>query len=185
MAGVPYGSVRGKMFFVSGQFTFAEQVGMRFSRVPAPFTQSWPVAGHAIKDLSQSAAEKALADKKLDSHKRGMTEVARNARQVSRDLDALAANMQTRNAKGKSEGIALSRTGRREAGGKLPEPRRTSGAGIHLPNPSYWPILAAFGVTAVFTSLMLHDKVGPIGIFIAVSILFFSIYNWVFEPVGH
>ncbi len=74
---------------------------------------------------------------------------------------------------------------KREAGGKLPEPRRTSGAGIHLPNPSYWPILAAFGVTTVFTSLMLHDKVGPIGIFIAVSILFFSIYNWVFEPVGH
>ena len=29
----------------------------------------------------------------LDGHKRGMTEVARNARQVSRDLDALAANM--------------------------------------------------------------------------------------------
>ena len=28
----------------------------------------------------------------LDSHKRGMTE-ARNARQVSRDLDALAADM--------------------------------------------------------------------------------------------
>ncbi len=55
----------------------------------------------------------------LDGHKRGMTEVARNARQVSRDLDALAANMPTRNAKGKSEGIALNRTGRREAGGKL------------------------------------------------------------------
>jgi len=55
----------------------------------------------------------------LDGHKRGMTEVARNARQVSRDLDALAANMPTRNAKGKSDGIALNRTGRREAGGKL------------------------------------------------------------------
>src|SRR6186713_3189596 len=55
----------------------------------------------------------------LDGHKRGMTEVARNARQVSRDLDAIAANMPTRNAKGKSEGIALNRTGRREAGGKL------------------------------------------------------------------
>jgi len=55
----------------------------------------------------------------LDGHKRGMTEVARNARQVSRDLDALAANMPTRNDKGKSEGIALNRTGRREAGGKL------------------------------------------------------------------
>src|SRR5439155_165588 len=55
----------------------------------------------------------------LDGHKRGMTEVARNARQVSRDLDALAANMATRDASGRSEGIALSRTGHREAGGKL------------------------------------------------------------------
>jgi len=38
----------------------------------------------------------------LDGHKRGMTEVARNARQVSRDLDALAANMPTRDAAGRS-----------------------------------------------------------------------------------
>jgi len=43
----------------------------------------------------------------LDGHKRGMTEVARNARQVSRDLDALATNMPTRDAAGRSEGIAL------------------------------------------------------------------------------
>ena len=55
----------------------------------------------------------------LDSHKRGMTEVARNARQVSRDLDALASNMPTRDANGRSEGIDLSRSGHREAGGKL------------------------------------------------------------------
>src|SRR5512147_1297310 len=34
----------------------------------------------------------------LDNHKKGMTEVARNARQVSRDLDALAASMATRDA---------------------------------------------------------------------------------------
>jgi PhoH-like ATPase len=55
----------------------------------------------------------------LDSHKRGMTEVARNARQVSRDLDSLASNMTSRDADGRSEGIALSRSGHREAGGKL------------------------------------------------------------------
>ena len=55
----------------------------------------------------------------LDGHKRGMTEVARNARQVSRDLDALAANMPTRDASGRSEGLALDRTGHREARGKL------------------------------------------------------------------
>ncbi|MEO5882447.1 MAG: PhoH family protein [Caldimonas sp.] len=55
----------------------------------------------------------------LDGHKRGMTEVARNARQVSRDLDTLAADMPTRDASGRSEGLPLGRTGHREAGGKL------------------------------------------------------------------
>ncbi len=55
----------------------------------------------------------------LDGHKKGMTEVARNARQVSRDLDALAASMPTRDAAGMSEGLALNRTGHREAAGKL------------------------------------------------------------------
>jgi PhoH-like ATPase len=55
----------------------------------------------------------------LDAHKRGMTEVSRNARQVSRDLDALAASMGTRSASGMSEGLALSGTGHREAAGKL------------------------------------------------------------------
>ena len=51
----------------------------------------------------------------LDAHKKGMTEVARNARQTSRTLDALAgiqgADMTT--------GLPLNTTGHREAGGKL------------------------------------------------------------------
>lgn len=55
----------------------------------------------------------------LDNHKKGMTEVARNARQVSRDLDALAASMGGRDASGMSEGLSLNRTGHREAEGKL------------------------------------------------------------------
>jgi PhoH-like ATPase len=55
----------------------------------------------------------------LDGHKKGMTEVARNARQVSRDLDALAASMGERDQSGMSEGLPLSRTGHREAAGKL------------------------------------------------------------------
>ncbi|WHZ12054.1 MAG: putative ATPase related to phosphate starvation-inducible protein PhoH [Burkholderiaceae bacterium] len=51
----------------------------------------------------------------LDSHKKGMTEVARNARQTSRSLDALAG------AKGADfgAGLALAATGHREAGGRL------------------------------------------------------------------
>ncbi len=51
----------------------------------------------------------------LDNHKKGMTEVARNARQVSRDLDALA----TDGALDAKAGIPLAKTGHREAGGKL------------------------------------------------------------------
>jgi PhoH-like ATPase len=51
----------------------------------------------------------------LDGHKKGMTEVARNARQTSRLLDALA------DAQGADigAGLKLDSTGHREAGGKL------------------------------------------------------------------
>lgn len=52
----------------------------------------------------------------LDGHKKGMSEVARNARQVSRDLDALATDASTLDPKA---GIPLAKTGHREAGGKL------------------------------------------------------------------
>ncbi len=51
----------------------------------------------------------------LDGHKKGMSEVARNARQVSRDLDKLA----TDGSLDPKAGIALGKTGHREAGGKL------------------------------------------------------------------
>ncbi|MEO8299854.1 MAG: PIN domain-containing protein, partial [Burkholderiales bacterium] len=52
----------------------------------------------------------------LDGHKRGMTEVARNARQVSRELDALATGPATLDA---HAGIPLAKSGHREAAGKL------------------------------------------------------------------
>ncbi len=51
----------------------------------------------------------------LDSHKKGMSEVARNARQVSRELDALALD----GALDPKSGIALARTGHKEAFGRL------------------------------------------------------------------
>ncbi|PLZ03628.1 phosphate starvation-inducible protein PhoH [Burkholderia sp. WAC0059] len=50
----------------------------------------------------------------LDNHKKGMSEVARNARQVSRTLDSLVAD-----AGPISEGISLARLGSREALGRL------------------------------------------------------------------
>ncbi len=71
---------------------------------------------------------------------------------------------------------------KRERGGQLPEPARVSGAGIHMPNPSYWPAVAAIGVTAVFVSLMMLPKFGPAGVVVAVAILFLGVFKWAFEP---
>lgn len=51
----------------------------------------------------------------LDNHKKGMSEVARNARQVSRSLDALVAACKNPI----EEGIPLSALGNSEAGGRL------------------------------------------------------------------
>ena len=51
----------------------------------------------------------------LDGHKKGMSEVARNARQVSRELDALASD----GSLDPGAGIALAKTGHREAQGRL------------------------------------------------------------------
>lgn len=55
----------------------------------------------------------------LDGHKKGMTEVARNVRQVSRELDQLAASLKTSGVEEMAKGLPLSATGHREAEGKL------------------------------------------------------------------
>ena len=49
-----------------------------------------------------------------------------------------------------------------------------SGAGIHMPNPSYWPLVTAVGVRRLFVGIMLLPKTGPWGIVVAVSVLFFG-----------
>jgi cytochrome c oxidase subunit 1 len=71
---------------------------------------------------------------------------------------------------------------KRERGGPLPEPARVSGAGIHMPNPSFWPALAACGVASLLIGVMLVPKLGPWGIIAGGLLLLFSIYNWAFEP---
>jgi PhoH-like ATPase len=55
----------------------------------------------------------------LDGHKKGMSEVARSVRQVSRELDALAALAEKDGVLDTASGIPLAKTGHREAGGKL------------------------------------------------------------------
>ncbi|MCE4553448.1 PhoH family protein [Roseateles cellulosilyticus] len=55
----------------------------------------------------------------LDGHKKGMTEVARNVRQVSRELDQLAAGLKSSSVEEMGKGLSLAGTGHREAEGKL------------------------------------------------------------------
>jgi PhoH-like ATPase len=55
----------------------------------------------------------------LDGHKKGMSEVARSVRQVSRELDALASLAAKDGSLDAHAGIDLAKTGHREAGGKL------------------------------------------------------------------
>jgi cytochrome c oxidase subunit 1 len=73
---------------------------------------------------------------------------------------------------------------KRERGGPLPEPPRVSGKGIHLPNPSYWPLVAALGVAGVMAGVMVLPHIGPWGIIAGMAILFFGVFNWAFEPAG-
>jgi cytochrome c oxidase subunit 1 len=73
---------------------------------------------------------------------------------------------------------------KRERRGTLPEPPRVSGQGIHLPNPSYWPVVAAVGVLSVLLSLMFLAHTGVWGVVASVAILFLGVYMWAFEPAG-
>lgn len=52
----------------------------------------------------------------LDDHKKGMSEVARNARQISRSLDALVGEMGNEDIE---KGVALSKLGNKDARGRL------------------------------------------------------------------
>ncbi len=55
----------------------------------------------------------------LDDHKKGMSEVARNARQVSRELDGLVSLNKDGVSPDIKDGIELAKTGHKDAGGKL------------------------------------------------------------------
>ena len=70
---------------------------------------------------------------------------------------------------------------KRERGGPLPEPAPVSGEGIHLPNPSYWPLVTAIGVLVVFCGFIIGF---PYVNLVGAVILFTGIFRWAFEPTG-
>jgi cytochrome c oxidase subunit 1 len=61
--------------------------------------------------------------------------------------------------------------------------------GIHLPPPSYWPIVTAMAISAIFIGLIFRRVDGWahnlwLLVFVGVAALVVSIYAWAFEP-GH
>ncbi len=73
---------------------------------------------------------------------------------------------------------------KRERGGTLPEPARVSGAGIHMPNPSYWPLVTAVGILAFFVFLMMLGHTGIWPVIASFALLLFGVYRWAYEPAG-
>jgi len=73
---------------------------------------------------------------------------------------------------------------KRQRGGQLPEPPLVSGQGIHLPNPSHWPVVAALGILAMMTGVILLPHIGPWGILAGGAVLLFGVFRWAFEPAG-
>jgi cytochrome c oxidase subunit 1 len=57
---------------------------------------------------------------------------------------------------------------------------------IHMPSPSYWPLLVAVGLFVMAGGLLVSEAVGtvaiPIFAIVGVLIVFASIYGWSFEP---
>jgi cytochrome c oxidase subunit 1 len=73
---------------------------------------------------------------------------------------------------------------RRALGRPLPEPEEVSGAGIHLPNPSHWPLVTAIGVAWTVGSLIFTAAVAQwyVITLVGVAILFYGTFRWAFEP---
>ena len=70
---------------------------------------------------------------------------------------------------------------KRKAGGPLPEPKHVSGAGIHMPNPSYWPVVAALGVAVTLSGFIVGFPYVNIA---GAAVLFLGVFKWAFEPAG-
>ncbi len=70
----------------------------------------------------------------------------------------------------------------------LPEPVAGSGAGIHLPSPSWWPLSTSVGILTFMTGLMVHRPwafpFGPVSM-VGFALAAFSIFKWSYQPVDH
>jgi len=54
------------------------------------------------------------------------------------------------------------------------------GRGIHMPNPSFWPLVTAFGMSLLMSGMIFGWAFGISG----VVIFLVGVYKWAFEPAG-
>jgi cytochrome c oxidase subunit 1 len=79
---------------------------------------------------------------------------------------------------------------KRAAGVKaLPEPALVDGKGIHLPSPSWWPLMVSIGFLVFLAGFMVKHTwafpFGPVSI-VGFALTLFATYKWAYEPVdGH
>jgi cytochrome c oxidase subunit I len=73
------------------------------------------------------------------------------------------------------------RTGRlvpAQAGGANGHPSEEGGHGIHLPSPSYWPLVAALGMPLIGYGVLYSWFLVGLGFFVALV----GFYGWALEP---
>jgi len=67
----------------------------------------------------------------------------------------------------------------------LPEPARSDGKGIHMPGPSWWPMIVSIGIFLFMVGFMLprgYLPFSPVGI-TGFVILLVGIFKWAYQPV--
>ncbi len=52
---------------------------------------------------------------------------------------------------------------------------------IHMPDPSFWPLVVAFGLLIAASGVLVGLQV----VFIGAAVALLGVYGWAFEPVGH
>ncbi len=69
---------------------------------------------------------------------------------------------------------------------RLPEPALVSGKGIHMPGPSWWPLIVAVGLLMFFVGLMVPRSGSfpftPVSI-AGFALMVFGTFKWAYEPV--
>ena len=58
------------------------------------------------------------------------------------------------------------------------EPRHSAGHGIHMPSPSYWPIVTAAGLPLIGYGIMYGWWIT----FVGAAVVLFGLYGWILEP---